>query len=344
MKLLVYVPQLSPRIKYIFGFIFENILETEFSFTTNPEEFKQAMLPKFSYAPQPLAKELFFKSTNLLFEHKIMEQYIKTTTFAELNVPFPVTKSTLPFDVFAASFYFLSRYEEYLPFRIPESQLYPPESSLQHQFNLLKFPVIDSWALILKNILRKHFPDISFGAKHFSFRPLYVIPQPAKPVGKNIFLNAINRLRTYIDKKINNKTENIILIRQIITDMQRQQQAQKLRVLMPNQVNEHHFDANMQIPKSYVKLTKSKTSNDYSMCYRNNRGFRAGTCSPFYWYDLQLEKVSQLLVHPVAVTDLALLNNKKDELLLQINELIDHVKLVNGDFYFLSLCNDIRPQ
>jgi hypothetical protein len=344
MKLLVYVPQLSPRIKYIFGFIFEDILKTELGFTTNAEEFKQSMLPKFSYAPQPLATELFFKSSSLLTEHKIIEQDIKTTRFAELQVPFAVTKSTLPFDPFAASFYFLSRYEEYLPFKVPENQLYPAESSLQHQFSLLKFPVIDSWALILKNILLKHFPGLPFGAKRFSFQPLYVTRPTAMPVKQNIFSNTINRIKTFIEKKINNKAEKITAIREIIADMQRHKLIQKNPALMPNQVNGHHLDANMQIPKSYVKLTKNKISNDYSMYYSNKPGFRAGTCIPFHWYDLQLEKVTQLLLHPVAATDLTLLNNKTDELLLQINELIDHVKLVNGDFYFLSLCNDIRPQ
>jgi len=324
--------------------MFEDILKTELSFTTNTEEFKQSALPKFSYAPQPLASELYFKSTDLLFEHKITDQHIKTTTFAELSVPFPVTKSTLPFDVFAASFYFLSRYEEYLPFKASENELFPPESSMQHKFGLLRFPVIDSWALILKNILLKHFPDLPFSTKRFSFFPLYAMSPKPKLNRKNIISNAINRLKTYLDKRINNREENRTAINQIITDMQRHKQAQKPRMLMPIQTNEHHSDANMRIPKSYVKLTKSKTKYDYSMYYSKHPGFRAGTCVPFYWYDLQLEKVTQLLLHPVAATDAALLNNKTTELLLQINELIDHVKLVNGDFYFLSLCNDIRTQ
>lgn len=344
MKLLVYVPQLSPRIKYIFSFIFEEILKVELSFTTNAEEFKQSASPKFSYAHQPVATELFFKSTDLLFEHKITDRHNSTTLFGELSVPFPVKKSTLPFDVFAASFYFLTRYEEYLPFKANEHELYPAESSMQHQLGLLKFPVIDSWALILKNILLKHFPALTFGSKYFSFYPLYLIPAHTDSGKKNIVSDTIKRLRRFIDSKISSKANNSVIVNQLITEMQRSGQAKNPRMLMPDQTAEHHFDASFSIPKSYVKLTKSNTKNDYSIHYQKHPGFRAGTCTAFYWYDLQLEKMTQLLLHPVAATDLALLNNKTNELLLKINELIDNVKLVNGDFYFLSLCDDIRPK
>ena len=344
MKLLIYVPLLSPRIKYIFGFIFNDILKTEISFTVSTEEFIQSPQPKFSYADQAIGNELFFKSSKLLFERKIVSQQIKKTNFGEMEVPFPVTNSTLPFDIFAASFYFLTRYEEYLPFNANEHELYPAECSMQYQLGLLKFPVIDSWALILKNIFLKHFPALTFGSKHFSFYPLYVISAHTGAGRKNIFSNTIKRLRSLIDKKMSSKANNTVVINQLITDMQRYGQAKKPRMLMPDQAVEHHFDANIRMPKSYVKLTKSNTKNDYSIHYHKHPGFRAGTCLPFYWYDLQLEKNTKLLLHPIAATDIGLLNNKTDELLLQINELIDNVKLVNGDFYFLSLCDDIRPK
>lgn len=343
MKLLVYVPQLSPRIKYIFSFIFNDILKTEIGFTQNQKEFTQSNLPKLSYAMQSIGDELFFKSTNLLLEHKITEQQITTTTFGELKVPFPVQKSTLPFDVFAASFYFLSRYEEYLPVSDQKHKHYPVESSLQYQLDILKLPIIDGWALILKNILAKHFPSLSFGHKHFSFDPIYVDHPPPKKE-HNIISNTITYIRTFIDQRRSKKKERLADISRVIADMQLYGFIQNPRFFIP-QKNEHHFVPNVHIPKSYVKLIKHKVRNDYSMYYQNQPGFRAGTCTPFYWYDLQLDKNTQLLLHPIAATDITLLNNKTTEdLLLQINELIDSVKLVNGNFYFLSSCNDIRPQ
>lgn len=345
MKLLVYVPLLTPRIKYVFSFIFNDILKTEIGFSVNIREFVQSELPKFCYAAQPIGGELFFKSTGLLLEHKIAEQEIKTTTFGDATVPFAVQKSALPFDVFAASFYFLSRYEEYLASGNQKSMPYPAESSLQYHLGLLELPVIDGWALILKNMLLKQFPTLSFNNKQFLFKPLYSVYPPAKNSRRNIFANAVDYLRSFVQNETSKHTEKLTAIRQAIDGLQAHNPAESSALLIPSADHRHYFDTAMLMPKSYLKQTKSNSGNDYSMYYKNQPGFRAGTCSPFAWYDLQLDKKTRLIVHPVATTDMALLHNKSTEaLLLQLNELLDHVKLVNGHFYFLSLYHDIRPQ
>lgn len=345
MKLLIYVPLLSPRIKYIFSFIFNDILKTEIGFTVNTEEFLQSPLPKFSYTEQQIGDELFFKSSSLLFEHKIITQQIKTVHFGETQVPFHVTKSTLPFDIFAASFYFLSRYEEYIPIGNVKKIPYLHTNSLQYRLDLLSLPIIDGWALILKNILLKHFPTLTFSNKNFSFRPVYVLDTNRLPLQKNIISKTIFYIKTFIDNRLNSTNIKIAEIKQIIADMQLHGFISKPAIFIPDKYHQHHFSPEIVLPKSYIKLTKNKAKNDYSSYYEDFPGFRAGTCTPFYWYDLQLEKSTQLLLHPIATTDTALLSNKSTEALLsQINELISHVKLVNGDFYFLSLYNDIRPK
>jgi hypothetical protein len=344
MKLLVYVPLLTPRIKYIFNFIFNDVLKTEVGFSVNIQEFVQSGLPKFCYAPQPIGGELFFKSTNLLTEHKISPQQISTTTFGEIKVPFAVEKSTLPFDVFAASFYFLSRYEEYLLYENPNSNLYPATASLQYKLDLLKLPVVDGWALILKNILLKHFPGLSFGSKQFSFNLVQSSPT-AKAGNQNLIITAIGYLKSLIDNKKTKNEEKLDAIRQVMAEMKRYGLMETMQVSIPSPDGQHRTDPEMRIPKSYVKLIKNSVENDYSMHYNDHSGFRAGTCTSFPWYDLQIEKKTRLLVHPVAATDQALIQHKSSaELLLQINELLDSVKLVNGHFYFLSLCDDIRTQ
>lgn len=345
MKLLIYVPLLSPRIKYIFSFIFNDILKTEIDFTVSTEEFLQSPLPKFSYTEQPIRDELFFKSSNLLFEHKIITQQIKTVHFGETQAPFPVSGSTLPFDIFAASFYFLSRYEEYLLLGNSKQAPFLYKNSLQYKLNLLKLPVIDGWVLILKNILLKRFPTLTFSNKNFSFRPIYISDPYIKPSQKNAVSSTINYIKKVIDNKLNSTDAKIAELKHMIIDMERYASIQHPAIFIPDKHHQHHFSLEITLPKTYIKLTKNTTKNDYSIFYDNFPGFRAGTCTPFYWYDLQLEKNTQLLLHPVATTDIALLSNKTNEaLLFQINELISNVKLVNGDFYFLSLCNDIRPK
>ncbi|WP_316813484.1 DUF7033 domain-containing protein [Pedobacter heparinus] len=345
MKLLAYVPLLTPRIKYIFSFIFNDVLKTEIGFTVNIREFVDSGLPKFCYAAQPIGGELFFKSTNLLLEHKISDQDIKTSIFGELKVPFAVQKSTLPFDVFAASFYFLSRYEEYLSQGSQKDQPYAAENSLQYQLGLLKLPVIDEWALILKNILLKQFPALTFGQKYFSFEPLHAAYPAARNNSRNLLANALDYFRSILQDKTSKHAEKMAGIQQVSSSLQSGSLLENPIRFIPSPDHQHHFDTVMLMPKSYVKLTKNNTINDYSMYYKDKPGFRAGTCSPFPWYDLQLDKKTQLTVHPIAATDQVLLRNKSTEaLLVQLHELLDHVKLVNGHFYLLSLGNDIRPQ
>ena len=115
MNILVYSHNLSPRLRYIFKQIFNNILNVNVSFTDNKEYFINNDLPKISYTHRKISNELFFRSTELLFEKTIVNQDIKVLEFRSIKFFYPCEDSCLPFDPFAASFFMLSRYEEYLP-------------------------------------------------------------------------------------------------------------------------------------------------------------------------------------------------------------------------------------
>lgn len=74
------------------------------------------------------------------------------------------------------------------------------------------------------------------------------------------------------------------------------------------------------------------------MGYPRTPGFRAGTCTPFHWYDLQLEKTTHLLLHPIAVNDYSLKIDKNfntGQILNQWRSLFDTVHLLQGSFYML---------
>ena len=80
-------------------------------------------------------------------------------------------------------------------------------------------------------------------------------------------------------------------------------------------------DRKLNFPDFYVNLEKTIIQKDYSMGYANHIGFRAGTCSSFLFYDLNLEQASPIKINPYFLSSKVLkrLNNKEVEQF--INEL-----------------------
>jgi len=114
--LLIYTHKITPRLKYIFKQIFKEFLDIEISFTTVVDEFMDHDGHKISYTMGPIGDELFFQSTSILFEQGVNDVEINVTEQDGTPIFFHVgKKSAMPFDVFGASFFLLSRYEEYLP-------------------------------------------------------------------------------------------------------------------------------------------------------------------------------------------------------------------------------------
>lgn len=408
MQLLVYSPQVTPRIKYIFNFIFREVLHCDFDFTSVANQFTAYHGPKFSYAENPLGGELFFKTAGLLAKNNIEKQHIAITDFGDERVPFAVENSALPFDIFAASFYFISRYEEYLPFTADDHLRFPAEASLQFELGLLKAPVIDQWSMILKNLLLSQLTNLHFGSRKFEFIPTIDIDRAyhfkSSGILKNTarFIRAIakgdterlsNIVNTGLQKKkdpfdtyqflhqihekyglapiffflLSHKGDkkhdvnihpNDTLLQQLIKDTAKtakigihpsyasnyhttrlKEEKELLDALLEKNVDisrQHYLK--LHLPKTYLQLIKAGINHDYTMGYASQVGFRAGTCTPFFWYDLQLEKQSHLKVHPFAVMDATLLNYLKltpTQATNLINELIESVKMVDGSFYSL---------
>ena len=108
--LLVYTHKITPRLTYTFKHIFTRILDIPVSFTTKIEEFIAHEGLKFSYAKQILGNELFVKSNDFLFSQGIdylditISNWDETPCFFYASAP-----SSIPCDIFAASFYLLSR-------------------------------------------------------------------------------------------------------------------------------------------------------------------------------------------------------------------------------------------
>jgi len=98
-----------------------------------------------------------------------------------------------------------------------------------------------------------------------------------------------------------------------------------------------HF-LKLDLPATYRNLIKNDITDDYTMGYASELGFRASICSDFNFYDIYLETETNLKVHPFAVMDGTLKDYMKmsdDNAISYIRPLIKQVKDVNGTFISL---------
>lgn len=94
-----------------------------------------------------------------------------------------------------------------------------------------------------------------------------------------------------------------------------------------------HSFSKLNLPKSYRNLVELEIHQDYTMGYINTLGFRAGTCTPFQFYDLDYEVQTPLQINPYQCLDYALLKYSSElDKREHLQKIINEVKAVNGTF------------
>ncbi|TDY11665.1 polysaccharide deacetylase family protein [Meridianimaribacter flavus] len=400
--LLVFTHKITPRLSYAFKHICTRILGVPVSFTTTIEEFIAHESLKISYAKQPLSNEIFIRSHELLFEQGLNDVEIHVHDWDTTKAFFSTSeKSSLPYDIFAATFYLLSRYEEYLPHVKDEYGRFLAKESLAFKNGFLHQPVIDIWAYKFKSVLQAQFPDFEFPKKLYSIQPVVDVPMAyyfrqkglLRTIGgtlgdlfrfkfrqfyqrylvlfgfqrdpydtfkwiitkqkqtkfKFVVFFLIGDYSTY-DKNINvNRKQFVSLIKSVsdyckvglkasyfaLEDIEVLKKEKKKMESIVNyglEASRHSF-SKLNLPESYRNLIELEVKQDFTMGYINELGFRAGTCTPFQFYDLDYEVQTPLQINAFHCIDYALLKrqsflDKKQEL----ERLIQQVKQVNGTF------------
>lgn len=98
-----------------------------------------------------------------------------------------------------------------------------------------------------------------------------------------------------------------------------------------------HF-LRIRLPQTYRMLLKCGISKEYSMGFADNIGFRAGTAFPHYWFDIEADEKTPLLVFPFMYMDSALKDYLKlspEEAIEEIDQLIQNTRKVGGLFMFI---------
>lgn len=88
------------------------------------------------------------------------------------------------------------------------------------------------------------------------------------------------------------------------------------------------------LPDTYNSLSAAGITEDYSMAFPGMAGFRAGTCTPFYFYNLKNESVAGLKIFPVTLMEGSFMHPKysPEKALPKILNLINEVKIAGGTF------------
>ena len=175
--MLIYTQTITSRLQYITDFSGKEISGNSFELTTDKEYYLKSDTAKINYSPERISiEEFWLKPHSLLFENEITEQAVLCFDLNGRKAFFK-TEGDFPFDIFAASFYLLSRYEEYLLHQKDMYGRYAHENSLAFKEDFLDQPLINNWLKDFKELLSSKFPDSPLWApdSRFTFLPTYDI-------------------------------------------------------------------------------------------------------------------------------------------------------------------------
>ncbi|SDQ48299.1 polysaccharide deacetylase family protein [Flagellimonas zhangzhouensis] len=403
--LLIFTHKVTNRLTYTAKQIFEKILGVEIGFTTKVEDFIKHSGPKMTYSKQPLQNEFFIRSNDLLFEQGINDLEINVSDWDGIPCFFAAgEKSTLPFDIFSASFFLLSRYEEYLPHVKDSVGRFPVKESIAYQNKFLNVPVVDLWAYKLLEALKERFPNLETKENDYQFTSIINVTTShafAKrgisrtlggffiDLGNFKFRNIIKRFAVLLgiqkdpydnffelveihkkfpiksmfffqfakhsahDKNVSTNNNKFRFLIKSIADYSivslstsfmsssdnnvLREEKRQLGNLINRPISYSRLRYNrVNVPAAYRNLVETEFTDDFSMGYTHEIGFRAGTCTPFYFYDINTEIRQPIKIHPFAMHDYSLVNFKsKDEVFEKLDEVYRVVKQVRGDLTFV---------
>ncbi len=173
---LIYSHTTTARLQYICNFIFKELLSVDFRITIDSEEFKNHNNVCINYSNSTIREDEFcIRSVDLLFEDNIATQQIKCFTSINCKAFFKIEESDIEFDIFAASFYLLSRYEEYLLHTKDMYGRYAHENSLAFTEGFLQLPLINIWVNDFAVSIKKKYSIFNIQCSIFNYLPTYDI-------------------------------------------------------------------------------------------------------------------------------------------------------------------------
>jgi len=397
----IYSTEDVPRLRYIAGIILGDILGLSWELTTDKRKFGKH--PVINYSTEKIARSFKISPDRILFETGISVRDIAVNSWKGFPIFFQTdSDSDIPFDIFAASFFLVSRYEEYLEFQPDEYGRFKASSSLAFKNGFLGIPIVDIWAKEMAKAFLKKFQSLAFRRNDYKALITIDIDQPFAFLGKSLFRTLgglFNDLKShsgkatdrykiiargekdpyeifdYITENIDKyKTDTRIFVpmgdhskydknpswknedyRQLIHRLSGKYQTglhpsfyaaensslvrkevDHLKTVMEKEINLSRFHyIRLFLPQSYRYINDAGITEDYSMGYPDEPGFRAGIARPFNFYDVSEDKQTNLKIFPFQVMDVTLYQYKKldpDASKELMAKLINETRKVGGLF------------
>lgn len=402
----------TPRLRYILSELLERRMGVAFRITTDAAEFaSKKNETRINYTPVPHAGSIHIIPHGLLSQTYIRATVPVTTSHPEWHTMLWPSEGDVPFDLLAASFFLLSRYEEYI---IPERDMhgrFEAHRSIAFRNGFLQTPIVDLWVDRLKKVLQERYPSLLFrqhafccmstidvdfaylykglGWKRWSGKLLKSLTRfEVSAVGEQLAVTLGIRKDPYDTYDLLNETTKCNLayfilmndsgghdkaskpstIRQLIRKLKPhaqfigihpsyasnirrellERETRRLEVFTEETVthSRQHF-LKLSVNDTYPLLLQAGIQHDYTMMYAEQAGFRAGTCFPFFYYDLHHEKTTTLTVHSTCAMDVTLQNYMgltADEAVKLLQQLRESTFQYQGHFITLWHNNTLSAQ
>ena len=401
---MVYSRFSTSRLDYVLKHIFGNLLELDFVATNDKDFFRSEDGIKINYSDEVIESSFQIVPVNLLFEKEIKIQKIELKKWEDLPCFFS-TSGDIPFDIFAATFFLISRYEEYCLEKVDKHGRFDFSQSVAHQYGFLQLPLVDLWTKKLREKIVVNY-DVDKIKRTFQFVPTVDVDHFYKYKDRGVVKSLALLLKDFLfdfkrfkqrasvllgfkndpwfnfdrvekfHQKHNQKVSyffhvggrglfdkrckhpsaecykeaiaeqaekgniGLHISYQAASDMEKiRSEKNDLQKWSGKQISKNRFHfLRFSLPKSYRILQEVGILEDYSMAYAQQVGFRASTCIPFYFYDLEEERETNLRIIPTIFMDTTLethLQLAPDKAYKRITELIDKIRLVQGQCVFI---------
>jgi hypothetical protein len=394
---IVYSHTLSPRFQYIIHFL-SDYFQHPFEITANEKVYNSSADFKINYSHQKInTEELYINPHSLLFENEKRKLQVRCFRHNGYTAFFE-TEGDVHFDLFAAIFFLLSRYEEYLPHEKDRFGLFAHQNSVAYKEGFLHQPLINIWLQDLKKIIEGKF-NIRIPENKFSFLPTYDIDIAWSYKYRGYKLHIANIIRSLVKgdwssthariktakgkqhdpydayewmdrlhQKFNlnpiyfflvaetkgkydkNTNINNLQFQQLIKTtaaqyatgihpswysgdhpVQLPKEKSWLESILKKEVtfSRQHY-LRFRLPHTFQHLLNIGINEEYSMGYGSINGFRASIASSFYWYNLEKEKQTPLLIHPFCFMDANSFHEQKFSAKQALEELLQYYQSIKS--------------